>query len=95
MTAITMEAGEVFYHRTASGGGWGDPLERDLGSIADDVLNEKVSPEAAALLYGAVVTERGVADPEATVSLRAAMRSAASSTGGLGEPTLSREKQGP
>ena len=95
MTAITMAAGEVFSHRTASGGGWGDPLERDLESIADDVLNEKVSPEAAALLYGAVVTERGVADPEATVGLRAAMRSAASSTGDLGGPTLSRERQGP
>ena len=94
MTAITMAADEVFCHRTASGGGWGDPLERDLESIADDVLNEKVSPEAAALLYGAVVSQRGVADPEATVGLRAAMRSAASSTGDLGGPTVSRERRG-
>jgi N-methylhydantoinase B len=57
MTAITMAADESSITAPPRGG-WGDPLERDLESIADDVLNEKVSPEAAALLYEAVVTEQ-------------------------------------
>ena len=35
--------GDVYEHRTAGGGGWGDPRERDPAAVADDVLNEKVS----------------------------------------------------
>ena len=44
MFSIEIEAGDVYEHRTAGGGGWGDPLERDPAAVADDVLNEKVSP---------------------------------------------------
>jgi N-methylhydantoinase B len=62
MFSIEIEAGDVYEHRTAGGGGWGDPLERDPAAVADDVLNEKVSPEAARRLYGVVVADDGSAE---------------------------------
>ena len=62
MFSIEIEAGDVYDHRTAGGGGWGDPLERDPAAVADDVLNEKVSVEAALELYGVVVAADGSAE---------------------------------
>jgi N-methylhydantoinase B len=59
MFSIEIEAGDVYEHRTAGGGGWGDPRRRDPAAVAADVLNEKVSPEAALRLYGVVVAEDG------------------------------------
>ena len=52
MFSIEIGAGDVYEHRTAGGGGWGDPLQRDPAAVADDVLNEKVSRDAARKLYG-------------------------------------------
>jgi N-methylhydantoinase B len=43
MFAATLQPGDVFRHRMAGGGGWGDAADRDPASLADDVLNEKVS----------------------------------------------------
>jgi N-methylhydantoinase B len=62
MFSIEIEAGDVYEHRTAGGGGWGDPLERDPSAVAEDVLNEKVSREAALRLYGVVVADDGTAE---------------------------------
>lgn len=42
---------------TPGSGGYGDPLTRDSGKIADDVVNGLVSPEAALRDYGKVVDE--------------------------------------
>ena len=55
MFSIEIEAGDVYDHRTAGGGGWGDPRQRDPAAVAKDVLNEKVSREAARELYGVEV----------------------------------------
>jgi N-methylhydantoinase B len=43
MFATVLQPGDVFHHRMAGGGGWGDPRERDPESRARDLLNEKVS----------------------------------------------------
>jgi N-methylhydantoinase B/oxoprolinase/acetone carboxylase alpha subunit len=43
MFSTTIQAGDVFVHRTAGGGGWGDPAERDPQLIADDLADGKVS----------------------------------------------------
>jgi N-methylhydantoinase B len=43
MFATVLQPGDVFHHRTAGGGGWGDPRERDPEAAARDVANEKVS----------------------------------------------------
>ena len=62
MFSTTIEAGDVYAHQMAGGGGWGDPLARDPAAVADDVANEKVSLEAARELYGVVIGADGAAD---------------------------------
>ena len=51
--------GQVLRHRTAGGGGYGDPRERDPEKVFADVYNGKVTIEAAARDYGV----RILADP--------------------------------
>src|SRR6185369_1843564 len=52
MFSTTIGPGEVYEHRTAGGGGWGDPRERDPRAVADDVADGKVTAEAAERDYG-------------------------------------------
>jgi N-methylhydantoinase B len=71
------QAGEVIRIRTTGGGGWGDPLDRDVDLVRRDVLWGKVSRAAAERDYGVVVTgtddDPGV-DHDASVVLRAELR---------------------
>jgi N-methylhydantoinase B len=74
-------AGEVIRIRTTGGGGWGDPLERPLGEVLQDVRWGKVSIESARADYAAVVTSSGSGldlrfelDAEASTALRAQRR---------------------
>jgi N-methylhydantoinase B len=72
-----VKAGEVIRIRTTGGGGWGDPLERDLDLVRRDVLWGKVSVEGARDDYGVVVTgtdDDPQVDVDATDALRARMR---------------------
>ncbi len=50
----------------AGGGGWGDPLEREPERVAADVLDGKVTREAALEHYGVAVREDGEVDHERT-----------------------------
>ena len=43
MFSTTIQAGDVFVHRTAGGGGWGDPAERDRERIEADRADGKVA----------------------------------------------------
>ncbi|MBD8868621.1 hydantoinase B/oxoprolinase family protein [Nocardioides donggukensis] len=54
--AEPVAAGEVIRIRTTGGGGWGNPLDREPGSVVRDVQWRKVSPEAALADYGVVLT---------------------------------------
>ena len=72
---MMMHQGEVFRHELAGGGGWGDPLERDLKLVLRDVRNELVSPERAFLDYGVIVdTENWTVDAPGTEKRRAEIR---------------------
>lgn len=74
---IRMRRGDVIRFCQASGGGYGDPLERDPAQVALDVRDELVSREAARALYGVVVDPAsGKADEAATRESRAALRRA-------------------
>jgi 5-oxoprolinase (ATP-hydrolysing) len=73
MISTVIGEGQRLYHRTAGGGGWGDPLDRDPDAVAADVLNEKISPAAAREQYGVAVTPEGL-DRAATHDLRWAQR---------------------
>ena len=69
--------GNVIRHEHAGGGGWGDPLERDVDAVLCDVRNEFISPGKAETDYGVVIdTERWLVDSEATEKRRADIRKA-------------------
>jgi N-methylhydantoinase B len=74
MFSIEIGGGDVYVHRTAGGGGWGDPLQRDPDAVARDVANEKVSAGAARELYGVAVLAGGAVDHDGTEALRAGRR---------------------
>jgi N-methylhydantoinase B len=59
---------------TTGGGGWGDPLERETSLVALDVLDGKVSVDAARTDYGVVCGADGDVDDAATAVLRESMR---------------------
>ena len=47
--------GDIVRIYTVGGGGWGDPLERDIERVLDDVKDGFVSPESALEHYGVVI----------------------------------------
>ena len=59
---------------TPGGGGFGCPLERDPDAVLADVLEEIVSVDAAARIYGVVVTATGEVDWPATRRRRSELR---------------------
>jgi N-methylhydantoinase B len=66
---------DVLYVRWNGGGGVGDPLERSIDLVRDDVLGRTISDEAAREIYG-VVLKDGKVEPDATAERRKALRSA-------------------
>lgn len=67
-------AGEVIAYAFQGGGGYGDPLERAPEAVAKDVRDHFVSADAAARVYGVVLTPDGTVDEPATATRRAAIR---------------------
>ncbi|MBL8698571.1 MAG: hydantoinase B/oxoprolinase family protein [Alphaproteobacteria bacterium] len=65
---VTMRRGDVFRHVLASGGGWGDPLERDPERVRGDVASGRVTPEGARRDYAVAI----VAGPDGTPAIDAA-----------------------
>ena len=75
MGTAPMRRGDLIRHELASGGGWGDPLERDPAMVLADFLDEKVTADHARQVYGVVIdpTTRQV-DAEATTRIRQTLR---------------------
>lgn len=65
--------GEVLYMHWQGGGGYGDPLRREPASVAQDVVNGKVTIDGARVNYGVVVDGEQV-DEAGTVDLRDRLR---------------------
>lgn len=77
--AEPIKAGQVLRVRTTGGGGWGDPLARDAARVLHDIVQGKVSREAARDDYGVVIVDadgRPTVDETETASLRERMRAA-------------------
>lgn len=66
--AVPVAAGDVIRLVTPGGGGWGDPLERDIEAVRLDVLRRLVSHGSAERDYGVVM------DPDTLVVDEAATR---------------------
>jgi N-methylhydantoinase B len=58
-----MQKGASMIIRSAGGGGYGDPLDRDPEKVADDVREQMVSRAAAERVYGVVLDAEG--EPQA------------------------------
>ena len=69
-----IEKGDTFMIRTAGGGGYGDPMERDSLSVLEDVKNGYVSSDQARQEYGVVIVGEKV-DLKKTSQLRARSKS--------------------
>ena len=71
-----MNKGDLYRLVQAGGGGFGDPLDRDVNAVMEDVEQEKLSVEYVRREYGVVIDPETLrVDPRATDELRAGMRS--------------------
>jgi N-methylhydantoinase B len=71
---VALGSGDRFEMMCASGGGYGDPLDRDPGAVLLDVRDERVDLTTARNIYGVVFAENAEIDLSATHALRDAMR---------------------
>ena len=55
MSGVHLKRGDILSANTPGSGGYGNPFERDPALVLDDIINEKVSVEKAAELYGVVI----------------------------------------
>ncbi len=72
-TGRPVQKGDIIKVFTPGSGGYGNPLERPADSILQDIIEEKVSLEAASEFYKVVIVKAGgkyVVDEEATKKLR-------------------------
>jgi N-methylhydantoinase A/oxoprolinase/acetone carboxylase beta subunit/N-methylhydantoinase B/oxoprolinase/acetone carboxylase alpha subunit len=70
---VVLKTGERFEIRCASGGGVGDPLDRDVELTAGDVAEGRITVAEAAEVYGVVVRGDGAVDHRATRNRRASV----------------------
>ncbi|MBM4228727.1 MAG: methylhydantoinase, partial [Gammaproteobacteria bacterium] len=73
LCAYPFSYGETFMFESTGGGGYGDPRDRDAKQVLEDVLDEYISLEAAAKVYGVVIDPATMQiDEAATRAARAA-----------------------
>src|SRR5262249_49202083 len=65
-----MLAGDRVVVRSAGGGGYGDPLEREPERVAEDVRLGYISADVASKIYGLVIGKGGTVDAAETARLR-------------------------
>jgi N-methylhydantoinase B len=70
VAGLMLKRGDLLSVEFAGGGGWGDPYERDVGRVREDVARGYVSPESGREDYGvALDSELGI-DGDTTARLR-------------------------
>jgi len=68
---IMLAAGDVYHHRMAGGGGYGDPFTRAPERVLEDVIDGRVTIAHARAAYGVVIGADHSIDLPATETLRA------------------------
>jgi N-methylhydantoinase B len=71
---VTLGPGETFEFCAGSGGGWGDPLDRDPELVRLDVRIGRLSPDEADETYGVVLDAVGAVDRARTETRRSQIR---------------------
>lgn len=54
-SGIKVKSGTVLSHRTAGGGGYGNPFDRPAETVLRDVIDEYITPDEARSQYGVVI----------------------------------------
>ena len=78
-TSFPLKKGDIIRVTTPGAGGYGDPFRRDPEHVLKDVVENKVSPQAAKKEYGVAIVFDGVhysVDETATAALRASFQPA-------------------
>jgi N-methylhydantoinase B len=73
IASLELAVGQRIISEAAGGGGYGDPLERDPDAVIDDLMEGRITEQAALADYG-VVTANGTLDPDATARERASRK---------------------
>ena len=76
---VAMARGDVYHHTLAGGGGYGDPLARDVSLVQRDLCQGRISGAGALRDYGVVAALQGddwVVDAMETGKTRCALRAA-------------------
>ena len=71
-----MGVDDVFFLQWQGGGGYGDPLTREVEAVAQDLREEKITAAGARVHYGVAFHDDGLVDGPATTELRAQARRA-------------------
>lgn len=75
VAALQLKKGDLVSLRSAGGGGWGSPLERDPELVLWDVKNEYITLDAARNIYGVIIDpEKMEVDWKETERLRSEMK---------------------
>jgi N-methylhydantoinase B len=74
ITRTSLVAGDVVFWSNNGGGGYGDPLDREVDVIAEDHRLGYISREQAARVYGFAQEKGGAVDPTATAANRERIR---------------------
>ena len=70
VAGLLLKRGDLLSVEFAGGGGCGDPFERDVHRVREDVVRGYVSPDAAREDYGVALDSNLGVDPQATARLR-------------------------
>jgi len=65
-SGVRVREDEVFEFRLGSGGGLGDPIDREVSLVARDVCQRRLTREEAAGVYGVLLDSAGDVDAEQT-----------------------------
>ncbi len=75
LDSLTVAEGDQLHFITWGGGGWGDPLDREVDLVAKEIRQGLISANGAKV-YGVIADSEGVIDGDATNALRSKMRDA-------------------
>ena len=75
-SGVVLEPGDVFQFLCAGGGGFGDPVERPLERITEDLTLGRLQRDEAEAVYGVVFGADGQPDVERTEARRTELRRA-------------------
>jgi N-methylhydantoinase B len=73
-SGVVIEHGDTFEFGCASGGGFGDPLDRDLTAVLTDVATGRLTADQAESVYGVVCGDGATVDAANTETLRERLR---------------------